>query len=102
SHRCFPESNWAALVASIAGMPRARCSPSPTQPKRRLLNILLAVSVWFGLPAVSHGQRAAMHFSHLSATEGLSQNSSQSIMQDSQGFMWLGTQAGLNRFDGYS
>lgn len=44
------------------------------------------------------GQR----FEHLTTNEGLSQNSVQSIFQDSRGFMWFGTADGLNKFDGYS
>jgi len=41
-------------------------------------------------------------FTRLSTDEGLSQTKVTHIMQDDQGFMWFGTQYGLNRFDGYS
>src|SRR5690349_23164306 len=36
-----------------------------------------------------------------SLEEGLSQQDVNAIAQDEQGFMWFGTEDGLNRFDGY-
>ena len=46
----------------------------------------------------------AQHYQveQIGTTEGLSQSSVWSIMQDSLGFMWFGTDRGLNKFDGYT
>lgn len=40
-------------------------------------------------------------FEKISLDEGLSQSVIYTILQDSTGFMWFGTQDGLNRYDGY-
>lgn len=40
-------------------------------------------------------------FEHYNESNGLSYNSVRHIVQDKNGFMWLGTFFGLNRFDGY-
>jgi ligand-binding sensor domain-containing protein len=45
---------------------------------------------------------APMHFERLGADEGLSQQAVLAIGQDARGFMWLGTEDGLNRFDGFT
>lgn len=42
-----------------------------------------------------------MPFDRLSLSHGLSQSSVSCIAQDPQGFLWFGTQDGLNRYDGY-
>jgi serine/threonine protein kinase/ligand-binding sensor domain-containing protein len=46
-------------------------------------------------------QTAEIKFEHISLEQGLSQSNVFSIMQDHQGFMWFGTQDGLNKYDGY-
>jgi signal transduction histidine kinase/ligand-binding sensor domain-containing protein/DNA-binding response OmpR family regulator len=40
-------------------------------------------------------------FHHLETSDGLSNNSVRTIMKDSYGFLWIGTESGLNRYDGY-
>ena len=42
-----------------------------------------------------------LRFRHLGVREGLSQTIATSLAQDTQGFVWVGTQDGLNRYDGY-
>ena len=39
---------------------------------------------------------------HFTITQGLSNHSVNVIFQDSRGFLWIGTEDGLNRYDGYS
>jgi diguanylate cyclase (GGDEF)-like protein/PAS domain S-box-containing protein len=40
-------------------------------------------------------------FYRLSSENGLSQNTINSLLLDNEGFLWLGTEEGLNRFNGY-
>src|SRR5262249_39545555 len=42
-----------------------------------------------------------IRFKHLPATGGLSQTRAEKIVQDDQGFLWFGTQYGLDPYDGY-
>jgi ligand-binding sensor domain-containing protein/serine phosphatase RsbU (regulator of sigma subunit) len=64
--------------------------------KRILLSLLIAVIYCFDINAQSQ-----ISFNRLSVENGLSQSSITCILQDSRGFMWFGTQDGLNRYDGY-
>ena len=47
-----------------------------------------------------YAQEEAMHFSHLSRENGLPSNRTRCVMQDFQGYIWIGTDNGLVRFDG--
>ncbi len=42
-----------------------------------------------------------VRFNNISINEGLSQSQANRIRQDNMGFIWIATQDGLNRFDGY-
>jgi diguanylate cyclase (GGDEF)-like protein/PAS domain S-box-containing protein len=42
------------------------------------------------------------HFQTLGTDQGLAQNTVTAMLQDRAGFLWVGTQAGLQRFDGYA
>lgn len=41
-------------------------------------------------------------FEHITTEQGLSQSTVNSIIQDKRGFMWFGTNDGLDKFDGYT
>jgi len=43
-----------------------------------------------------------MRFTRLTVKDGLSQSSVNCSYQDKRGFMWFGTQNGLNLYDGYN
>lgn len=63
---------------------------------------LIAIIIALLLPAVFKGQAPSFRFSQLNITHGLSNNQVNCIFKDDKGFMWFGTMAGLNRYDGYS
>lgn len=59
--------------------------------------------IFFILLALSHfAHSQSIKFEHLSLAEGLSQSTVYAILQDAKGFMWFGTQDGLNQYDGYT
>lgn len=47
------------------------------------------------------GVRRDIEFENITSINGLSQNSVYIVRQDSDGFLWIGTQDGLNRYDGF-
>src|SRR5688572_11381360 len=48
-----------------------------------------------------YSQKPRIQFEHLGIDKGLSQSNVLSILQDNRGFMWFGTNDGLNKYDGY-
>ncbi|PWK78335.1 signal transduction histidine kinase [Mucilaginibacter oryzae] len=52
-------------------------------------------------PALCYSQTSALKFKQLSTNQGLSQSHVVTILQDSRGYMWFGTEDGLNKYDGY-
>lgn len=65
------------------------------RPVLSLLLLLLASG-----PAVA--QEAALRFERITEADGLSDLRIKAIGQDPQGFLWVGTEYGLNRYDGYT
>ena len=54
------------------------------------------------MPFFGSSQNTHLKFEHLQTDAGLSQSNVLCILQDSRGFIWFGTQDGLNKYDGYS
>jgi ligand-binding sensor domain-containing protein len=42
-----------------------------------------------------------LQFNHITTTNGLSSNTATAVTEDKAGFIWIGTDNGLNRWDGY-
>ena len=83
----------------------ARSQPRP----RKGAFFLLLFSFLFLDPSASLGEHGAPQdlpktrqiiFNHLTADDGISNTAAKRIIQDSKGFIWIGTQQGLNRYDG--
>lgn len=62
---------------------------------------LIPAIITFFLHVLSVSAQTVVSFTNLNNAANLSQNSVQSIVKDRFGFMWFGTQDGLNKYDGY-
>lgn len=62
---------------------------------------LLLMLLLLLLPGLSASETTFIRFDHLTVEDGLSQNTVGSLLQDSRGFIWMGTEAGLERYDGH-
>ncbi|MCE7072267.1 ATP-binding protein [Dyadobacter sp. CY327] len=54
---------------------------------------------FIALPAFP--QSKPLHFRHISAENGLANNNVNCVLQDKTGFIWIGTNGGLHRYDGH-
>ena len=82
------------LTASTCA--RAASAPPPTQPQHA--SSAASVPALAGSPAGAGNHR--LRFQRITPENGLSSGVVSSIVQDRSGFMWFGTDNGLNRFDG--
>jgi diguanylate cyclase (GGDEF)-like protein len=70
---------------------------------------VLAAALWLACslpafavaPGTSIPPGSSLRFRHIRIEDGLAQSSVQAIVQDAQGYLWFGTQDGLQRYDGY-
>ncbi len=66
---------------------------------QRLTLTLLAL-LWYCLANYGAPLKKPVVSEHLTIKNGLSNNFITDIVQDKQGFLWIGTESGINRFDG--
>ena len=64
----------------------------------RFFTFILAVAI---LPAFAQSAFAYTNFRHLTTADGLSGAQVFSVLQDQNGYIWLATESGLDRYDGY-
>ncbi len=58
------------------------------------------ILIWIFLAFVQPFFSQQLRFKHITSEDGLSTNFVKTILQDDLGFMWFGTQDGLNKYDG--
>ncbi len=61
----------------------------------------LSTLLLLALPAHVYARLPDLTFEHLTNHQGLLGNEVHCLLQDSRGYMWFGTEKGLNRYDGY-
>lgn len=64
------------------------------------MRCIAAISTLILLAGIASAQEEII-FENLSLEEGLSQTTVRTILMDKTGYMWFGTDGGLNRYDGY-
>ena len=72
------------------------CRRSAFLPPHLLLGLALLLQ-----PLLGWAARQDFHFTTLDSRDGLAQNTVNALLQDSAGFVWIATEGGLHRHDGY-
>jgi len=101
SHHLFWFSRFPIFIKTESGMRILDQHKTTFAFQVALSRLLLAVFVLSQLSIV-RSQPADVQFDHLTTYEGLSQDIVKTIFQDKFGFLWIGTEDGLNRYDGYT
>ena len=91
-----PESRNQGAPRSVTRVPRPM---GPIASQRWASWLATATGVLF--VALSASRAGELHLQHLKVNDGLSQSHVETIIQDRDGYIWLGTASGLNRFDGH-
>ena len=80
--------------------PRLKCAHLASTPVRGLLALLLLIVAGHALALDPSRQPTQYVLDNWQSPEGLPQTSVQAIARTSDGYLWVGTQEGLARFDG--
>jgi len=96
---------WLPVMGLVLSLSLCGCNPGSSQ---------LSGEVYPTMPPTRSAQEAdladiapsaapsrSVRFEQLGLEQGLSQNSVHALVQDRMGFLWIGTEDGLNRYDGY-
>ena len=62
--------------------------------------ITFLLAIFFCCISESYAQNADLIFKHLTVSNGLLNNNITTLCKDKDGFIWIGTQLGLQRYDG--
>ena len=65
-----------------------------------LTSLLFGTFLFFSVPGNLISQTHHFSFEHYTIADGLSNNSINAVLQTRDGFIWIATKDGLNRFDG--